>query len=108
MVKFVIGLKTDDTSDKAREAITDYLSQYGVEPTTSGQVTLSFTASPEAFDEVFQSATQDQPAALPRTGDAVGASGYETEPPIHVPDEIAPFVDYVSVAPTARHFRGGI
>ncbi|MGY3437558.1 MULTISPECIES: hypothetical protein [unclassified Marinovum] len=106
MVKFVIGLTTDGTSDTARDRITDFLSRYGVEPTTSGLVTLSFTASAEAFDEVFQSATQDQP--LPRTADAVGASGPETEPPISIPDEIAPFVDYVSVAPTARHFRGSV
>ena len=105
LIKFFISLSVKGQAAEARRRIVDYLAGHGIEETVSGIATLSFAASPEAFDEVFLSTTRDLSDPLPRPPETVGASGPFEGPQITVPEELEPFVEQVSIAPSARHFR---
>lgn len=108
LIKFFVILSDKGRAGESRRRVVDYLADHGIEETAGGMATLSFAASPEAFDEVFHSTALDLPEPLPRPSDAVGASGPFQELQITVPQELETFVEQVSVTPTARHFRHGV
>ncbi|MEM9046437.1 MAG: hypothetical protein AAGC81_17270 [Pseudomonadota bacterium] len=108
MIKFSISLNGRGQSEEARLQIVEFLAEHGIKRTGGGFVTLSFVAEPEAFGAVFGSALQSLPDPPPRPRGTVGASGQFEEPEITVPEELEPFVDSVSVSPSARHFSGSV
>lgn len=106
MIKFSISLSDKGQSEMARREIVDFLTNRGLEQTGGGRVTLSFVATPETFDKVFQSSMRELPDPQPRLVGTVGASAPFEEPLVKVPEELDAFVEYVSIAPPARHFLG--
>ncbi len=108
MIKFFVSLNAKGRADEARRQIVDYLAGLGFEQTGGGITTLSFTAPAKVFDDVFQSSTCNLPSPLPRPPDSVGASGPFEEPQFTIPEKLEPYIQYLSIAPTARHFRDNI
>lgn len=108
MIRFAISLSDQGQAEEARRQIVAFLAARDVQPTGGGRATLSFVATPEAFDALFGSSLRNLPDPLPRPRGAVGASGPAEEPHITIPEELEPFVDHISLPPTARRFGGGV
>ncbi len=108
MIKFSVSLNDRGQREEARRQIVEFLANHGIKKTGGGLVTLSFEAEPEAFDALFKSSSRDLPFPPPRPRGTVGASGWSEEPEMTIPKELEPFVDNVSLSPSARHFGGRI
>ena len=105
MIKFSLSLSKLGQSAEVRRKIVEFLAERGCKETGTGYVTLSFAADPEAFDEVFQSATRNLSDPLPRAPETIGASAPSEEPEIKIPEELEAYVNQVSVTPPARRFH---
>lgn len=108
MIKFSISLSDRGQREEARLRIIEFLAKHGIKKTGGGLVTLSFVADPKDFDAVFGSSLHRLPFPSPRPRNTVGASGWFEELETTVPKELEPFVDSVSLSPSARHFGGSV
>jgi len=104
MIKLSISLSDQGKTALARQEITDYLTQFGMEQTGSGMVTLSFVATEDTFAKALGGADTANPGPSTRPDRTVGASGPYDEPAITIPRQLEPLIDHISVSPPARHF----
>lgn len=104
MIKFSLSLSKKGNLETSRHQIVDFFIKHGIENTGGGRVTLSFVATQETFDEVFQSSMRELPDTMPRPVGTVGASAPFEEPMVKVPEKLDAFVEFVSIAPPAQTF----
>ncbi|MGH9658787.1 MAG: hypothetical protein ACRD96_09600 [Bryobacteraceae bacterium] len=91
------GHRTAAGAARAREAA----AALGFQPVSTGRATLSATISPGAFASLF--GVEAKPVAAKRSGkfDFGAPAGYACEETLRVPDDLAAYVEVISVTPPA-------
>ena len=74
----------------------------GIQPTTSGRVSLSAKVSPEVFERLFSVAPTRVAPQPPGPYDFGAPGGYTSEDALTVPAELAEYVESISVISPAR------
>jgi hypothetical protein len=103
-ISVTLMLKSSSRTPEAAARVQEMAAGLGLELTTAGKSSLSFRADPETFTRLFGvTATPVEPRP-PGERDFGAPGGHIVEEELKVPDELAEFVESVSVLPPATRF----
>lgn len=100
VIRFALVLKPGARSEEGRARTAMIASRLGLVETSRGVATIAFRVERVRFEAIFRATVHTMEAGLDELGSVARPGAVADSPPV-VPDELADYVDAVSVEPPA-------